>query len=63
MRDLIGFTTGKLTVIEKTDKRTPRQEVIWKCRCECGDYAYIKTSHLTSGHRKSCGCLGSRKYC
>jgi hypothetical protein len=29
----------------------------WLCKCECGNFAEIRTSNFTSGHVKSCGCL------
>ena len=29
----------------------------WKCQCECGNIKVVKTSALTSGKTKSCGCL------
>lgn len=29
----------------------------WKCLCDCGKYTVVKTSQLTTGKTKSCGCL------
>ena len=29
---------------------------IWECLCECGGKTIVPTSHLLSGHTKSCGC-------
>lgn len=55
--DLTGQTFGKLTVIEKTDKRSSNKRIIWKCRCECGNETEVTGDHLKSGHTKSCGCL------
>lgn len=46
---------GKLTTIYPTDKRY-YGNVIWKCVCECGNSAEVKSTHLTHGHTKSCGC-------
>jgi len=28
----------------------------WQCRCDCGRETTVKTSHLKSGHTRSCGC-------
>lgn len=54
---LSGKRFGKLTVLEETDKRTKKQLVIYKCRCDCGNIVEVDTNHLTTGHTKSCGCL------
>lgn len=54
--NLVGKIFGKLTVIEKTEKRA-YDEIIWKCRCECGNICEIRTNLLTQGRTKSCGCL------
>ena len=33
----------------------------WKCKCACGNEVMVKTSNLTSGNTKSCGCLQKEK--
>ena len=58
--DLIGQRFGKLTVIEKTDKRSLNRQIFWKCKCDCGNIKEVITGSLTSGHTQSCGCLASR---
>ena len=50
--DLTGQTFGRLTVI----KRSPTSAK-WLCQCECGNVTEVTTTHLKSGHTKSCGCL------
>jgi len=35
-RNLIGERFGRLTVIEKTDKRK-NGSIVWKCQCDCGN--------------------------
>lgn len=55
--NLKGQRFGKLTVLEETNKRTKKQLVIYKCRCDCGNIVEVDTNHLTTGHTKSCGCL------
>lgn len=52
----MGQTFGKLTVIERTDERV-NNSVVWKCKCECGNYKNVPTHLLQSGHTQSCGCL------
>ena len=61
MNDLIGKIFGKLTVIEKTKKRTKNRNIIWKCQCDCGNICEVPTTHLNSGHTSSCGCLKQSK--
>ncbi|MDE6281204.1 MAG: hypothetical protein K2M15_05355, partial [Oscillospiraceae bacterium] len=28
----------------------------WRCLCDCGQEAVVKTHHLRCGHTKTCGC-------
>lgn len=54
--DLIGKRFDRLTVIEKTDKRK-NKSVIWKCKCDCGNFIEAPTHSLVTKHLRSCGCL------
>lgn len=54
--DISGRSFGKLTVIEPAGKDVRRQR-LWKCSCECGSVHIVRTSRLSSGQVKSCGCL------
>lgn len=47
---------GILTAIEPADIQKPGT-TIWRCRCDCGGEINAPLSQLTSGYRKSCGCL------
>ena len=49
--DLTGNKFGSLTVVKYAGKSK------WVCICDCGNTTCVKTSNLTSGHTKSCGCL------
>ena len=56
--DLTGQIFGLLTVLER-DNSKPKghgRQTFWKCKCECGRIVSVTTSHLRSGHTKSCGC-------
>ena len=58
--DLTGRVFGRLTVVERVeDSVAPsgRKNVMWKCRCECGNEIVARGSHLRNGSTKSCGCL------
>ena len=53
--DLTGQRFGLLTVISRhPSSQSPHT---WICRCDCGNTVNIHTSHLLSGHDKSCGCI------
>lgn len=56
LNHLVGQRFGKLMVIESTNKRI-NGSIVWKCKCDCGNYKEIPTHALTSGHTQSCGCL------
>lgn len=55
-RDITGMRFGILTAIEPADIQKPGT-TIWRCRCDCGGEINAPLSQLTSGYRKSCGCL------
>ena len=57
----IGDVFGRLTVVEKTDRRK-RGAVIWKCKCSCGNLTETKTDYLQQGWTKSCGCLNQEQW-
>lgn len=54
--DLTGSKVGWLTVIEKTDKRSTKGSLIWKCRCRCGKECEYSADELVHGSIISCGC-------
>lgn len=55
-KDLTNKKFNMLTALHPTDKRSG-SAVIWKCKCDCGNYCYVAESNLQNGHTKSCGCL------
>lgn len=57
--DLTGLKFGKLTVIEKTELRN-HEHVVWKCKCDCGNYCYVSSNYLKNGDTSSCGCIRSK---
>lgn len=50
--DLTGQKFNKLTVLKRANDSAK-----WICLCDCGNLTEVTTSHLRSGHTKSCGCL------
>ena len=58
--DLTGRIFGRLTVLEDVG-RTKRQQVIWRCLCECGNFVDVISSNLQRGHTQSCGCYNKER--
>ena len=56
-RNLLGKKFGRLTVLEDTGERYNQKLVIWKCKCDCGEYKNVSSNSLLTGGTKSCGCL------
>lgn len=59
--DKTGQKFGLLTVIELNKELTKHSnsDAIWLCQCECGNYKNVKSSYLSQGWTKSCGCIKS----
>ena len=58
-KDLIGKKFGHLTILKDTGKRQQvgnGTNVIWQCKCDCGNIVEVTGGHLNSGHTQSCGC-------
>ena len=56
MKDLTGQKFGRLTAMETTNERDGTS-VIWKCTCDCGNETRASSKDLTTGVKKSCGCV------
>lgn len=52
---LAGQRFGRLTVLKFVRKR--HSYSYWLCRCDCGNRRTVRSTSLTTGHAKSCGCL------
>lgn len=64
IRDLTGQNFGNLTVVERApDYINPngKRYTRWKCICSCGNEHISRTTDLTSGRSKSCGCIKSKR--
>ena len=55
-KDLIGKRYGRLEVIEEFG-RDKIGNVLWKCKCDCGNETIVRSADLNNGHSRSCGCL------
>lgn len=58
-KDLTGERFGKLTVIKFAGfRQNSRQRVaVWECRCDCGNICEAEGTLLSSGRKRSCGCI------
>lgn len=60
MKDLTGQVFGKLTVLEPSRQVRTKSGIskfVWRCLCECGASALVRSCNLLDGKTKSCGCL------
>lgn len=59
--DLTGRRFGRLVVLREL-RVNNRRQVVWECKCDCGNIVEIPSPHLLSHHKtKSCGCLMREK--
>lgn len=57
--DLTGQKFGNLTVISRYISGDG--EVLWHCKCDCGNVVKISTGRLNYGNVKSCGCAKAKR--
>ncbi len=56
--DMTGQKIGRLTVLYRVlEKTTSCGEIIWHCKCDCGNECDVHGSFLRDGTTSSCGCL------
>jgi hypothetical protein len=62
-RDLTGQVFGQLTVIEDAG-RDKYKNVLWRCRCSCGNETIVVKQDLTrkDGYVRSCGCRNTSSH-
>lgn len=54
--NLKGQRFGRLVALEEIGANKRRQ-ILWKCKCDCGNEHTVPATDLISGHTQSCGCL------
>ena len=59
-KDIQGLTFGYLTPMEPTEKRH-RKDIVWLCRCKCGNIVELPATRLITGNTLSCGCMKAEK--
>lgn len=55
-KNLQGQTFGYLTAIAPTGAKK-RRDLVWRCRCRCGNEIDLAATRLLTGNNLSCGCL------
>lgn len=54
--ELAGQPVGRLLVLYECG-RSKEGQVLWKCRCDCGNECIVRSSSLKKQDTQSCGCL------
>lgn len=54
--DLTGQRFGAVVVLDRAENST-KNEVMWRCRCDCGKEFTTRARSLRGGETHSCGCL------
>lgn len=54
-KDLKGKKFGDLEPIEIVGKYN--RKMVWRCKCDCGNFTNVTVDRLSNGMTKSCGCL------
>lgn len=56
-KDLANQRFGRLIVLYSTGERAKNEQIVWLCRCDCGNLIKTRNFNLVYGHTQSCGCL------
>ncbi|NCC62772.1 MAG: hypothetical protein EOM12_18015 [Verrucomicrobiae bacterium] len=59
-KKLDGLRFGRLVVIERQGKHKDGN-LLWLCKCDCGNTVVVCGKYLRCGDTKSCGCLNIEK--
>lgn len=54
--DITGQRFNRLTALWPLALRSEKGNVIWHCRCDCGNEVDVSYNELAHTHRQSCGC-------
>ena len=58
--DISGQRFGRLVALRPIPERK-NGNVMWECKCDCGNITIGRSSELRSGHKLSCGCLSKER--
>ncbi len=54
---VLGRKFGRLTILSPTEHRAKNGSVLFLANCDCGGKTLVRSSDLTRGATRSCGCL------
>ena len=55
-KDITGQVFNRLTALHPTIDRSIKGQVVWHCKCECGNEVDVCYNELVHGNLQSCGC-------
>ena len=55
-KDIRNLPFGYLKPIEPTNKKD-RNDIVWRCKCKCGNIVELPATRLLVGNTLSCGCM------
>lgn len=60
---LVGEKFGRLLVLKDSTKRTKQGNIIYQCKCDCGNIVYVSSNNLSTKCNKtvSCGCYNTER--
>lgn len=61
LKDMTGMRFGRLTVLERGERKGKYTGAFWKCKCDCGTIVVVQGASLRKGESKSCGCFRLEK--
>lgn len=62
IKDITGMRSGKLVAVHPVNPENRfgdknRKQILWECKCDCGNISIQRTSRILGQERKSCGCM------
>ena len=55
IKDITNQRFGKLVAVKPTNKRN-NGNVVWECKCDCGNTIFVRSDSLVRHEVCSCGC-------
>lgn len=56
IKEIIGNKYGKLLVVDFHSERGNNNQIMYSCKCDCGNLHITSGESIRSGKSKSCGC-------
>ena len=59
--NLVGKKFGRFLVIKEAERKTNDRNLVYLCKCDCGNEKEVKGGSLVFGSTKSCGCYNKER--